>query len=243
MGVTAIIPVRYQSSRLPGKPLVDIAGQPMIQRVYTQVASADGVDRVVIATDDERIAQACQGFGGRVVMTGLEHNCGTERVGEAADRLGLAPDEIVVNVQGDQPLIPPQTVTEVAALLTADPALNISTLAVPMSREEAADPINVAVVLDDSGFALYFSRSVIPFDRDGDQPVVYLKHLGIYAYRRRFLDRFKAWGPGRLEEIEKLEMLRVLERGGRIKVGVTEHDSIEVDRPQDVVKVESVLAG
>ncbi len=243
MSVVVFIPVRYASTRLPGKPLALIAGKPMVQRVFEQAAKAEGVDRVVIATDDDRIARTCAEFGAQAVMTAAEHRCGTDRVWEAARRLGLTENDIVINVQGDQPLIPPETIEEVAKPLQDDPELGMATLAVPMSPEDAQDPVNVAAVLDEEGYALYFSRAALPFDRDGDNPVTYLKHLGIYAYRRWFLDLFHELPTGKLEEIEKLEMLRALEHGHRIKVAVTEHDSIEVDRPEDVFKVERILAG
>lgn len=239
--VTVIIPVRFGSTRLPGKPLADIAGKSMVQRVYEQVAKAKGVDRVLVATDDDKISLACDGFGCKAVMTAAEHRCGTDRIREAALCLELAEDDIVVNVQGDQPLIPHQTVEEVIAPLIADPDLGMSTLAVPMSWEDAQDPVNVAVVLDKNSDALYFSRAPLPFVRDEGTPVTYLKHLGIYAYRRWFLDIFHGLPMGELENIEKLEMLRALEYGHKIRVAVTEHDSIEVDRPEDILKVEKML--
>lgn len=235
------IPVRFGSTRLPGKPLADIAGKPMVRRVYEQVAAAAGVDQVVVATDEERIVSVCDSFGCKSVMTSGDHCCGTDRIWEAAHSLGLAGDDIVVNVQGDQPLIPPETVDEVIAPLAADPAIGMSTLAVPMSYDDALDPVNVAVVLDTKGDALYFSRAPLPFVRDEGTPVTYLKHLGIYGYRRWFLDIFHSLPQGELEEIEKLEMLRVLEHGHSIRVAVTGHDSIEVDRPEDIDKVEEIL--
>lgn len=241
--VVVIIPVRFGSTRLPGKPLADISGKTMVQRVYEQVIKAQGVDQVLVATDEDQISLACQGFGCEAVMTATEHRCGTDRIREAAQKLGLAEDDIVVNVQGDQPLIPPQTVEEVIAPLVAEPELGMSTLAVPMSYQDAQDPVNVAVVLNYRGDALYFSRAVLPFVRDKGTPVTYLKHLGIYAYRRWFLDVFHGLPMGELENIEKLEMLRALENGYQIRVAITAHDSIEVDRPEDIVKVEKILAG
>jgi 3-deoxy-manno-octulosonate cytidylyltransferase (CMP-KDO synthetase) len=237
------IPVRYASTRLPGKPLVDIAGKPMVRHVYERVCEAQGVDEVIVATDDGRIAEACKLFDCPTTMTAVEQRCGTDRIKEAADNLGLSDNDIIVNVQGDQPLIPHQTVEEVIAPLTRDDKLGMSTLAVPMSYGDALDPVNVAVVLDNESNALYFSRAVLPFVRDEGTGVTYLKHLGIYAYRKWFLDLFSSWETGVLEDIEKLEMLRVLEQGHKIKVAVTTHDSIEVDRPEDVVKVEKILRG
>ena len=242
MAVVVLIPARLGSSRLPGKPLAPIAGQTMIQRVYQQAAKAKGIDRVAVATDDAGIARVVESFGGQAIMTSPAHACGTDRLAEAARLLDLAGDDLVVNVQGDQPLCPPELIEEVVVPLKADPDLGMATLATPMSRAEAADPVNVCVVLNEKSEALYFSRAVIPFVRDEGDEAVFLKHLGVYGYRVWFLGLFSELRPGRLEQVEKLEQLRALEAGLRIKVVLTEHDSIEVDRLEDVRRVERILA-
>ena len=242
MAVVVFIPARLGSSRLPGKPLAPIAGQPMIQWVYQQAVRAQGIDKVAVVTDDAEIARVVESFGGQVVMTSPAHATGTDRLAEAARLLGLADDDLVVNVQGDQPLCPPELIEEVVVPLKADPELGMATLAAPMSRAEAEDPVNVCVVMDGQNNALYFSRSVIPFVRDEGEEATFLKHLGVYGYRVWFLEVFAALPLGKLEQIEKLEQLRALEHGLRIKVVLTEHDSIEVDRLEDVKKVERILA-
>jgi len=242
LAVVVLIPARLGSSRLPGKPLASIAGQTMIQRVFQRAVRAQGIDRVAVATDDAEIARLVESFGGQAVMTSPDHASGTDRLAEAARLLDLAGDDLVVNVQGDQPLCPPELIEEVVVPLKADPDLGMATLATPMSRTEAADPVNVCVVADGQNNALYFSRAVIPFVRDEGDVTTFLKHLGVYGYRVWFLELFSELRPGRLEQIEKLEQLRALEAGLRIKVVLTSHDSIEVDRPEDVRRVEKILA-
>lgn len=242
MALHVIIPARYGSTRFPGKPLVDIAGKPMIQRVMEQTGLARGVQTVAVATDDERIAKAVEAFGGRVVMTPSELRSGSDRVAAAAEELGLGPDELVVNVQGDQPLLPPEVISLCAAPLIEDPDLPMSTPVVAITRpEEVTDPNHVKVVMDSAGNALYFSRAPIPHPREGDG-AVYFKHLGVYVYRMSYLRTFAALPTGSLEHVEKLEQLRVLEQGGRVRCVVTTFDSPEVDRPIDARRVAELLA-
>ncbi len=213
---TVVIPARYASTRLPGKPLQDIAGQPMIQRVWNQ-ARKSAASRVVVATDDERILAACQGFGAEALLTRAEHNSGTDRLEEVASRLGLASDAIVVNVQGDEPLIPPALIDQVAANLAAHPEAAIATLAEPIHEVSALfNPNVVKVATDIDGLALTFSRAPLPWARDAfardrdslPEGVPYRRHIGIYAYRVGFLADFVAWGPCWLENAESLEQLR-----------------------------------
>jgi len=241
MKVVAIIPARYGSTRFPGKPLALIAGRPMIRWVYERARAAQTVDRVVVATDDLRIRDAVAGFGGQAVMTRPEHPSGTDRLAEASEILNLAPEDVVVNVQGDQPAFDPALISAVVEPLWADPDLALSTPVIPISDPgEINDPNHVKVVFDYDGRALYFSRAPIPWPREGGQSY-YFKHIGIYAYRTSFLRRFVALPPGRLENIEKLEQLRALEHGLPIKVVLTDLDSPEVDAPADIAKVEAFL--
>ncbi|MFZ5572784.1 MAG: 3-deoxy-manno-octulosonate cytidylyltransferase [Thermodesulfobacteriota bacterium] len=242
MKTVVIIPSRYGSSRFEGKPLAKIAGRSMIERVYQNASAAGRVTDVVVATDDRRIAAAVEAFGGRAVMTSAANRSGTDRVGEAAGILGLARDDIIINIQGDQPLIDPRCLDEVVEPFSMDPELGMSTLAFAIVRkQEIVDPKDVKVTFDNNGFALYFSRATIPHDRDGDMVFDTYKHLGVYAYTRRFLDLFRTLPEGRLERIEKLEQLRVLEHGHRIKVVITEYDSPEVDLPEDIPRIEALL--
>jgi 3-deoxy-manno-octulosonate cytidylyltransferase (CMP-KDO synthetase) len=242
MQVFAVIPARYESSRFPGKPLAMIAGVPMIRRVYDRTAAAGGVSEVYVATDDRRIYDTVLGFGGNAVMTGSENPTGTDRAAEVARRLSWAPEDIVVNVQGDQPLIEPRSLSAVIAPLVEDRCLLAATLAFRIvNPREITDPKDVKVVFDQRGNALYFSRSTVPFRRDPETPRNVYKHLGVYAYRKRFLDTFRRLPCGRLEDIEKLEQLRVLENGYTIRVVVTEFDSPEVDLPADIPRIEAVL--
>ncbi len=242
MKTAVIIPSRYGSTRFDGKPLAKIDGRPMIERVYRNASAAKRVTDVVVATDDLRIVAAVEDFGGRAVLTSVANRSGTDRVGEAAALLGLAPTDLVVNVQGDQPLIDPRCLDAVIEPFFADPELGMSTLAFAIVRkEEITDPKDVKVTFDCNGFALYFSRSTIPFDRDGDVSFQTYKHLGVYAYTRRFLDLFRNLPEGKLERIEKLEQLRALEHGYRIKVIVSEYDSPEVDLPEDIPRIEQLL--
>lgn len=220
-----VIPARYGSSRLPAKPLRDIAGQPMVERVYRQAASA-GALSVTVATDDERIRQAVEAFGGSAVMTSSEHPSGTDRLEEVTRLLGLADDAIVVNVQGDEPLIPPQVIRQVAENLAASPAA-VATLCEPiLSVADFDNPNIVKVVTDKEGLALYFSRAPIPWPRDLRQAgnpglpenIGFYRHLGIYAYRVRELREFVRWPVAAIEAVECLEQLRFLWQGRRIHV-------------------------
>ena len=236
MRVAVVIPARFASSRLPGKPLLRETGKYLIQHVYEQAARARCAKLVVVATDDDRIRDAVRSFGGRAVMTREDHPSGTDRVAEVA--AGLTAD-LIVNVQGDEPQIDPAAIDRLAALLAADPAADMATLAVPLpDRESYLSPNVVKVVCDDRGRALLFSRSPLPFVRDGEpdfttRPARFLQHLGIYAYRRPFLLKLAATPPHPLEEAEKLEQLRVLGTGRTISVGVVGHAHRGVDTPAD----------
>lgn len=239
--VVVIVPARYESTRLPGKPLADIGGRPMIQRVYERAAQARGVERVLVATDDERIRDAVRGFGGQVAMTGREHPTGTDRIAEVARGLDA---EVIVNVQGDLPWLDPEMVSVAAAQLAADPALPMATVKTPIrARAEMENPNVVKVVTDRDDYALYFSRSPLPYHRDGTHGgVLGYKHIGLYAYRRDFLLRFTELAPTPLERAEQLEQLRALEWGFRIKVTEVEAASIEVDTPRDLENARAHLA-
>lgn len=239
--VVAIIPARYESTRLPGKPLADLDGQPMIQRVYERAARARGVERVLVATDDARIRDAVQRFGGDVVMTGREHRTGTDRIAEVARGLDA---EVIVNVQGDLPLLDPAMVGVAVAPLLADGGLPMATISTPIrSREEFTNPNVVKVVTDRDGYALFFSRSPLPHHRDGvPSGVLGHKHIGLYVYRRDFLLSFAQLAPTPLEQAEQLEQLRALEWGFRIRVTEVEAASIEVDTPRDLERARAQLA-
>lgn len=242
MKIAAIIPCRYGSSRFDGKPLAMIAGRSMLQRVYEQAKQAKNITEVVVATDDHRIFEAVTTFGGKAVMTSESNRSGTDRVAEAAEKINLCPDDIVINIQGDQPLLDPRCLDQVVGPFLSNDELEMSTLAFAIiSENEITNPKDVKVTFDNQGFALYFSRSPIPLARDADIRFDTYKHLGIYAYTRRFLDVFKNMPEGNLESIEKLEQLRVLEYGHRIKVVVTAYDSPEVDIPEDIARIEEML--
>jgi 3-deoxy-manno-octulosonate cytidylyltransferase (CMP-KDO synthetase) len=240
-GFIAVIPARYASSRLPGKPLADIAGKPMIQWVYEQVAQS-GAAEVIVATDDERIAAACGRFGARAEMTSSEHPSGTDRIAELARRFAWDDRQIVVNVQGDEPLISPLCIAQVARLLGWHADATIATLTSPLAdAAEFRDPNFAKVVTDRNGWALYFSRAPIPWPRDGGMPVV-RRHVGIYAYRAGGLKAISAAPPCALEEAEKLEQLRALWLGFRIIVAdAVEPPSPHVDTEADLVKIRRFL--
>ncbi|WMC12366.1 3-deoxy-manno-octulosonate cytidylyltransferase [Oceanimonas pelagia] len=247
MSFIVVIPARMQSTRLPGKPLADIHGKPMIQHVAEQ-ALKSGAHRVVVATDDERIRAALAGCDVEVCLTGSHHESGTERLAEVVEQLQLAPDDIVVNVQGDEPLLPPALVDQVAGLLAASDA-PMATLATPLLHaEELTDPNVVKVVHSLHGKALYFSRAPIPFDRDGTAEGTpgldhCLRHIGIYAYRAGFICRYVALPAGPLERLEKLEQLRVLWHGESIALGVARQvPPAGVDTPADLEAVRRYLA-
>ncbi len=242
--VVAIIPARYQSNRFAGKPLAKIAGKPMIQHVVERAKKVGLLSRVVVATDDMRIGECVESFGGEYVMTRKDHVSGSDRLAEAAEILNISEHDVVVNIQGDQPLFAAEVVEQVALPLLEDPSLPMSTLIYRIVRpEEINDPNHVKTVFTHENNALYFSRSPIPFQRnpeEGKTPTYY-KHLGFYAYRKGFLLSFVALPEGEWERFEKLEQLRALEYGYRIKVVLTEHDSIEVDTPEDLRRVEEYL--
>ena len=240
--VVCIIPSRYESSRFPGKPLADLCGKPMIQHVYERVSQAKAIPYVAVATDDERIFAAVKKFGGNAVMTAATHRSGTDRIAEAVRSLNLSADAIVVNIQGDQPIFEPVQVDEVIRPLQDDPSINMSTLIYKIILdEEITHPHAVKTVFDDQGFALYFSRSTIPYVRNKKLTADYYKHHGIYAYRRDFLDTFIGLPEGKLEKLEALEQLRALEHGYKIKVVITPHDSVEVDTPEELEKVRRII--
>jgi len=218
----------------------------MIQHVVERAQRVSLLSRVVVATDDSRIAESVQAFGGQYVMTRDNHVSGSDRLAEAADLLEISEHDVVVNVQGDQPLFPAEVIEQVARPLLEDPALPMSTLIYKIIRpEEINDPNHVKTVFDRNNYALYFSRSPIPFQRNSDEKIkpTYYKHLGFYAYRKGFLLSFVALPEGEWERFEKLEQLRALEYGYKVKVVLTEHDSIEVDTPEDLLRVEHYIAG
>jgi 3-deoxy-manno-octulosonate cytidylyltransferase (CMP-KDO synthetase) len=240
VSVIAIIPARYDSSRLPGKALAEIDGVPMIVRVWQRTRQARSLERVIVATDDDQIALAVREAGGEAEMTASTHQSGTDRIAEVAGRIHA---DVYLNVQGDQPFIAPQDLDALAAPMLADPSLAMATLATPIiDDEEWYNPNKVKVVCDARGDALYFSRSPIPFARDGGRPDIALRHIGVYGYRRDFLLAFAALEPGVLEQLEKLEQLRALERGYRIRVVASIAPSLEVDTPADLERANQVAA-
>lgn len=240
MRIIGIIPARYGSTRLEGKPLKDIGGKPMIQRVYEAAQQAQWLDQVYVATDDARIVVAVEQFGGNVRLTSVDHKTGTDRIAEVAAELDV---EIVVNLQGDEPLVNPAMIDEVIQPLVDDSHLPMSTLCVPILEEEALhDPNVVKVVFNQKRDALYFSRSLIPYPRKRDNFQAY-EHLGLYAYRKDFLLTYIALPQSRLEINESLEQLRVLEAGYQLKVVVSAHpyDGMSVDTQEDLEKVRQIV--
>ncbi|MFS2224963.1 3-deoxy-manno-octulosonate cytidylyltransferase [Pantoea sp. B65] len=247
MSFVAIIPARFASTRLPGKPLVDIHGKPMVVHVMER-ALESGADRVIVATDHADVAAAVKAAGGEVCMTRADHQSGTERLAEVIDHYQFPDETVIVNVQGDEPLIPPVIIRQVADNLTHSIA-GMATLAVPIdSAEEAFNPNAVKVVMDAQGYALYFSRATIPWDRErfaqsretiGDS---FLRHIGLYAYRAGFIRRYVRWEPSQLEQIELLEQLRVLWYGEKIHVAVAKAiPSVGVDTPDDLQRVRAAM--
>ncbi|WP_304165782.1 3-deoxy-manno-octulosonate cytidylyltransferase [Lonsdalea britannica] len=249
MTFTVIIPARFASSRLPGKPLADINGKPMVVHVMER-AQESGAERVIVATDHPDVEQVIRQAGGEVCLTSPDHSSGTERLAEVIERYRLPDDEIIVNIQGDEPMIPPVIVRQVAENLAGSRA-GMATLAVPIiGSEEVFNPNAVKVVRDAEGYALYFSRAPIPWDRErfaqskenvGDH---FLRHIGIYAYRAGFVRRYVSWAPSELEKIELLEQLRVLWYGEKIHVDVAKAiPSVGVDTPEDLERVRLAMAG
>ncbi len=243
--VVGVIPARYASQRLPAKPLLDLLGKTMVQRVYEQAKQSRTLHRVVVATDDERIARVVREFGGEVVVTPPEIKSGSDRVAAVAAR---DDGDIFLNIQGDEPLIAPEMIDQAARILIDDAQAHVGTLAKRItSVEELLNPSVVKVVVDKNSYALYFSRSIIPFVRDEAEPAKWLtkrtfyKHIGLYVFRKEFLLGFAKMPESGLEQAERLEQLRILENGFRIKVGFTEYDSIPIDTTADVERVESIL--
>ncbi len=251
MSFTVIIPARFASMRLPGKPLLDIAGKPMIQHVWERACESDA-QRVVIATDTETVFDACRHFGAEVCMTSPAHQSGTDRLQEVSAILAIPNDAVVVNVQGDEPLIPPSVINQVAANLQARPEAGMATLAERITEIETLfNPNAVKIVLDGQGYAMYFSRAPMPWARDElarshdllPDKVPYLRHIGIYAYRVSLLNDFVCWPPGILESVEKLEQLRALEQGVRIHVDyATANIPSGVDTAEDLEVVRAHFA-
>ncbi len=231
----AVIPARYGSTRFPGKVLAELCGKPMIQWVYEK-AAASIADEVIIATDEPKVAKVVEGFGGRAVMTSPYHPSGTDRISEAVQGLDC---DIIINVQGDEPLIPTSVIDGLIRKMQEDASIEMGTVAVPRLRSEIEnDPNKVKVVFDERNFALYFSRSMVPYLREGGKDAATYLHWGIYAYRRETLDRFVRLPEGRLESCEKLEQLRALENGIRIYVMLSDLESIGVDTPEDLKRAE-----
>ena len=235
----AILPARYASMRFPGKPLALIAGKPMIQWTYESTKKCPEISEVYVATDDERIFDAVRNFGGQAVMTSSNHTTGTDRIAEAIADIDC---DLIVNVQGDEPLVSPKTLGQLVRAMRETGA-DMGTAAIPFSLtgRDPQDPNAVKVVLDRQGFALYFSRSLIPFVRQGGTAVEPLLHWGLYAYTREFLQKFVSWEKGKLESCEMLEQLRALENGARIWVLQTNERNAGVDVPEDIAHVEELL--
>ena len=232
MSITAIIPARYASTRFPGKPLAKETGKFLIEHVYEQVSKAKTLDSVLIATDDERIAEACESFGAAYEMTRADHQCGTDRLAEVVEK---RPEiDLIVNVQGDEPEIDPACIDLLVNLIKNDETADMATLCALIEAEEEIDNPNVVkVVLDKKGHALYFSRCTMPYNRDGESwQGMYRKHLGIYAYRREALLKFSHLEQTPLELTEKLEQLRALENGFTIAVGEVSHTAVGIDTPE-----------
>jgi 3-deoxy-manno-octulosonate cytidylyltransferase (CMP-KDO synthetase) len=242
MKVIGVIPARYHSTRLEGKPLADIHGRPMIQWVYENVKKARNLDDVIVATDDVRIREAVEGFGGKAVMTSRDHTTGTDRIAEVVADMDV---EIVVNIQGDEPFVSPAMINEVAAPLLADRRVPMSTLMHEIDDAESGNPNTVKVVTDTDGFALYFSRAPIPYPRNRREQPIY-GHIGIYGYRREFLLNLTRIAPTPLEKTESLEQLRVIENGFKIKVvqiASTDYIPLSVDTGEDLELARELLSG
>lgn len=239
MKVLCVIPARYASTRLPGKPLSMIAGKPMIQHVYERACQAQMPDEVIVATDNELVEKAVTAFGGKAVMTSPDHPSGTDRLAEVAL---MYPDvDVIVNVQGDEPMIPPEVIDNLAKAFEADAELNMATMKVVMDEADYDNPAAVKVVTDLNGYALYFSRSLMPYPRNKPDGYKVYKHVGIYAYRRNFLLKYAALQPTPLEKAESLEQLRALENGYKIKVLESAFKGIGVDTPEDLAAVNELF--
>ena len=244
--VIGIIPARYGSTRLPVKPLVDLCGKPMIQHVYERATQAKLLTRVIVATDHEAIVERVRSFGGEVMMTPEKLQSGSDRIAYVAQRLNNA--DIIVNIQGDEPLIAPQMIDEAIAPLIHDATIQCGTIVKKIdSADDVMNPNTVKVVLDNDGYAMYFSRSPIPYFRNGSAMQEwhtqhpYYKHFGLYVFRRDFLLKYATWKESALEQVEKLEQLRILAHGYKIKVAITLYDSIPIDTAEDAEKVRAIL--
>ena len=239
--VAGIIPARWGSSRFPGKPLHHLAGKSLLRHVFERADKCERLDLILVATDDVRIKEEAVSFGAEVVMTSSDHSTGTDRIAEAV----LPHPEIthVINIQGDEPLVDPALVDSLVTTLAAEPNLPMITAANPVTDlAQLDDPDIVKVVVDGRGNALYFSRSPLPFLRTRPDALAPLRHMGLYGYRRDFLEQFVSWPPGLLEQAEQLEQLRALENGARIRVVLTEDRSIGLDTPEQVPQLEALLA-
>jgi 3-deoxy-manno-octulosonate cytidylyltransferase (CMP-KDO synthetase) len=244
--VTAIIPARYASTRLPAKPLIDLCGKPMIQRVFEQTKQATLVTNVIVATDHGEIAAVVRGFGGECVMTPVDIRSGSDRIAAVAKNLTRA--DIIVNVQGDEPLIEPRMIDEAIRPMIDNPKIDVATLVKKIdTAEDIINPNVVKVILDMGGDAIYFSRAPIPYNRNtagtaGKQnQITYYKHIGLYVYRKDFLLEFASWDESQLERTEKLEQLRIIEHGFKIRAAITAYDSIPIDTPDDAERVRTIL--
>jgi 3-deoxy-manno-octulosonate cytidylyltransferase (CMP-KDO synthetase) len=240
--VVGLIPARLAATRLPDKPLIDIVGKPMIQHVWERAGRAQLLDEVAVATPDAEIMQVVEAFGGRAILTAASHRSGTDRVAEAADILGLEPDAIVVNIQGDEPLLEPAAVDAALTPLLTDPTLPMASLTCPCPAEDIDNPACVKVVCALNGDALYFSRAHLPFPRNTPPAAEVMQHIGLYAYRRSFLATYASLSPTPLERTESLEQLRVLEHGYRIRLTRIAKAPIGVDTPEDLERARRLLA-
>jgi 3-deoxy-D-manno-octulosonate cytidylyltransferase len=236
--IGCVIPARFGSTRLPGKPLADIAGKPMIQRVYERVTNAKKPEVFIVATDDQRVYDAVQSFGGTVVMTDANHPTGTDRLAEVAQQ--YTDLDVIINVQGDEPMIDANLIDQLAELFESDDALQMATVATPLLEEEYDEPSAVKVILNKRNDAMYFSRSLIPYPRH-DFVNTPLKHIGIYAYRRQFLLDYAKMEPTAAEQTESLEQLRALENGFAIRVITTNKRFVGVDTPEDLARVNAIF--
>lgn len=238
MKIGCVIPARFGSTRLPGKPLADIAGKPMIQRVYERVTNAKKPEVFIVATDDQRVYDAVQSFGGTVVMTDANHPTGTDRLAEVAQQ--YTDLDVIINVQGDEPMIDANLIDQLVELFESDDALQMATVATPLLEEEYDEPSAVKVILNKRNDAMYFSRSLIPYPRH-DFVNTPLKHIGIYAYRRQFLLDYAKMEPTAAEQTESLEQLRALENGFAIRVITTDKRFVGVDTPEDLARVNAIF--
>lgn len=240
MKVLCVIPARYASTRLPGKPLALIAGKPMIQHVYMRACEAQMPNEVIVATDNDLVFEAVENFGGHAIMTSPDHPSGTDRLAEVALKF---PDvDVIINVQGDEPMIPAEIIDRLAKAFENEVDLKMATMKVLMKEADYDNPAAVKVVTDTHGYALYFSRSLMPYPRNKTERYKVFKHVGVYAYSRDFLLQYAALAPTELEETESLEQLRVLENGYKIKVLESDFQGIGVDTPEDLAAVNALLS-